>query len=400
VFEQINDEKKLDGRAPRPSAGRAGNNIAVSPAMRLLDRYLEDAVAARASDLHFDPNGSSLSIRARIDGHLIPLEPPPAGVTDAMLTRLRLLSAVDLGHRRRPQDGRFSFDYEGRRIDVRAAFLPVQGGERATLRFIDEAAVALELSELGMPEREQAIVEKALDRPGGLTVVSGPTGSGKTTTLYACLQHQRRVDVSILTVEDPVERRLDGVAQVGVDDAANRSFASTLRAMLRHDPDIIMVGEMRDSESARIACRAALTGHRVLTTVHATDSGEVRVRLLDMDVADYLLTACLQLVVAQRLVRRLCSSCRERSSCDAFTRALFHSLGKPAPTTIAKPRGCARCRETGYRGRIALFELLAFDETGAARPDPSRSLIAAGVDAIAEQTTTTREVLAQCPDLR
>jgi len=389
-----------DGPAPGPSAGRAGATVALSPAMRLLDRYLEKAVSSRASDLHFDPDGSCLSIRARIDGHLVPLAPPPPGVTDAMLTRLRLLAGVDLGQRRRPQDGSFSFAHVGGRIDVRAAFLPVQGGERVTLRFMDENACALVLDDIGMHRDDRRLLERALDRPAGLIVVAGPTGSGKTTTLYACLQRERRDDISIITVEDPVERHLDGVAQVAVDEECNRSFAATLRAMLRHDPDVIMVGEMRDGESARIACRAALTGHRVLTTVHATDCAEVPVRLRDMDIPDYLLSATLNLVISQRLVRRVCADCSTTGATDAFTQALFRSAGHSAPSTLAVVHGCDACSGTGFRGRLPLFELLAFDESGNARSGPRRSLLGAGLDAVAMRLTTTREVLSQCPDSR
>jgi type II secretory ATPase GspE/PulE/Tfp pilus assembly ATPase PilB-like protein len=372
----------------------------MSPAMRLLDRYLEQAISVRASDLHFDPDGTSLAIRARIDGHLITLTAPPAGVTDAMLTRLRLLASVDLGQRRRPQDGRFSFDHGGRRIDTRAAFLPVQGGERVTLRFMDAGAVALSLDDLGIQSQHRALLDENLGRPDGLIVVAGPTGSGKTTTLYACLQQLRSADVSIVTVEDPVERMLEGIAQVAVDDESDRSFAITLRAMLRHDPDIIMVGEMRDSESARIACRAALTGHRVLTTVHASDCSEVRVRLLDMDVPDYLLSATLNLAIAQRLVRRVCMVCHTTEPTDPFTCALFRSIGVPPPKTIAKLRGCSECAQTGYRGRMALFELLSFDADGSPHHGSQHSLLTAGLREVAAGHTTTREVLARCPDSR
>jgi len=406
VFDHTDPKTNLDGRAPRPPSGRAGGRIALSPAMRLLDRYLEQAVAARASDLHFDPDGGSLTIRARVDGRLTYLPAPPPGVTDAMLTRLRLLACVDLGQRLHPQDGHFSFSSAGRRIDARAAFLPVQGGERITLRFIDEGSAALAIDELGMHRKDRGLLETALERPAGLIIVAGPTGSGKTTTLYACIQHLRRGDTSIVTVEDPVERELEGIAQVAVDEAGSCGFASVLRAMLRHDPDIIMVGEMRDCESARIACRAALTGHRVLTTVHATDCREVRTRLLDMDVPDYLLSATLTLVVAQRLVRRVCAHCAATEPVDAFTYALYRSIGLEPPKEVAMPRGCNSCSDTGYRGRIALFDTLAFDDSGRARHTQAdqvhrgRSLLAAGLREIAAGRTTTREVLAQCPDPR
>jgi general secretion pathway protein E len=384
------------GSAPSPPAGRAEQRIATSPAMRLLDRYLSSAAAMGASDLHLEPGANTLSVRARVDGILRELDAPPVGLADAVLTRLRLLAAVDLSERRQPQDGRFSFQAQGRCIDVRAAFLPVHGGERITLRLAERDARSLTLDELSLPRGLHDRLTRALGGAGGLILVAGPTGSGKTTTLYACLQHVNRREVSIVTVEDPVERRLAGIAQVQVDDDCGRTFAAGLRAILRQDPDVIMIGEMRDPDSARIACRAALTGHLVLTTVHASDVGEVIPRLRDMGVPDYLLEATLSVSLAQRLVRRVCTACRRTVETSEYVRALFHASALEAPRAIAEPVGCETCAGSGYRGRIAVF-----DDAGACGSSAaSAALFAAGLARVAALETSIEEVMARCPDPR
>jgi type II secretory ATPase GspE/PulE/Tfp pilus assembly ATPase PilB-like protein len=394
-----NTHELSGGPTPSPPVGRAEQRIATSPAMRLLDRYLAGAASMGASDLHLAPGEASLSVRARVDGILRELEAPPVALADAMLTRLRLLAAVDLSERRQPQDGRFSFHVEGRRIDVRAAFLPVHGGERITLRFAEDAARSLSLDELSLPRRLHERLTRALAGAGGLIVVAGPTGSGKTTTLYACLQAVNRPELSIVTVEDPVERRLAGIAQVQVDEDCERTFAASLRAILRQDPDVIMIGEMRDADSARIACRAALTGHLVLTTVHASDAGEVVPRLRDMGVPEYLLRATLSVSLAQRLVRRVCVECKKLTATSEYARALFRASALEVPHEVAEPDGCSSCAGTGYRGRIAVF-----DGTGARTSDAPRAgaaaLLAAGLSRVASLETTVAEVMARCPDSR
>ena len=398
----------------RDNGGAKLRGAETSPAMRALDHYLELAVERGASDLHLEPllapeaepgharEGVSLRVRMRVDGRLRDLEPPPSHLAQPLLTRLRLLAHVDLSESRVPQDGRFTFARGTRRIDVRAGFMPVEGGEKVALRLLDRAADGLALADLGMPASAAAAFRSAVEAANGLVIVAGPTGSGKTTTLYAAIAHLRRSDTSILTVEDPVERRLSGVAQVTIDEDSGRTFPVVLRAVLRQDPDVLLVGEMRDPESARIACRAALTGHLVLTTLHSSDAGEALVRIEEMGLPPYLVHGTVSLVVAQRLVRRLCAHCVGERPPREHEAAVFQEHGLPSPSTLPLAQGCAACDGEGYRGRVAVFEVfdLRSASEGARQADRHASLFASGLARVLAHETTLDEVAAECPTVR
>lgn len=386
-----------------------------SPAMRALDHYLDLAVASGASDVHLepDPRGfatvdvdggarvAALRVRLRIDGRLRDVEPPPPHLSSPLLTRLRLLARVDLSESRLPQDGRFTFTRAGRRIDVRAGFMPVEGGEKVALRLLDRSAEGLSIAGLGLAAEARATFERAIEAANGLVVVAGPTGSGKTTTLYAAIAHLCREDVSILTVEDPVERKIAGVSQVNIDEDCGRTFPVVLRAVLRQDPDILLVGEIRDPESARIACRAALTGHLVLTTLHSSDALEALVRMEEMGLPAYLVRGTVTLVVAQRLVRRLCDACRSDRALLPHEKTVFADAGLSAPLRLPIARGCSACEMQGYRGRLAVFEVCEVREgDGLAALTTATRLLHHGLDKVLAGYTTLEEVLAECPIAR
>lgn len=372
---------------------------ATAPAVRLLDHYLAVAADSGASDLHFEPSGGRMQVRVRIDGSLRALSPPPRGLESALLTRARLLSRVNLAERRLPCDGRFH--WQGRSsvtLDLRASFLPVDGGEKLVLRLMPGDGRPRPIEDLGMDEADLALLETTLARPSGMLVCAGPTGAGKTSTLYAALARLATPRRATVTVEDPVEMRLDGVTQVQVDDAAGRSFAVVLRSLLRQDPDVVMIGEMRDGESAAIACRAALTGHLVLTTLHTADTLEAVVRLRDMGVASYLVSATVSLVVAQRLLRKLCRHCRRQSEPAAHESQLYRACGLAVPRVLARAVGCRCCRGEGYSGRSAVFEVMNRDG-GVDRP-PRRTLMAAALVAAGRFDTSFEEAVAACPGPR
>ncbi len=374
----------------------AGDSV-TAPAVRVLDRYLRTADQAGASDLHLEPYPEGLRVRMRVDGMLRELEPPPAGLVPSLLARLRLLAHVDLAEHRVPQDGRFVFANGEEPVEVRAAFMPVHGGEKVALRLLPPAR-AFAFDGLGLEANDARTLERALDAANGMIVVAGPTGSGKTTTLYACLERLRNPRVSIVTVEEPVERRIDGVAQVAVDEDCGRTFPRVLRSILRLDPDVIMIGEMRDTESARIACRAALTGHRVLTTLHTADTREAPVRLGDMGVPEYLVAATLSLVIAQRLLPRVCSRCVAEAAPTPYERTAFLNTGIEPPALLAAGRGCTACNGEGFRGRLAVFELLdRRARGGSAEPAPASSLLRSALLLAAAGKTTVGEALARCP---
>ena len=366
-----------------------------SPAVRRLAQLLSSAVEAGASDVHLEPDRDGLRVRIRVDGHLRDIESPPAALVPALLTRIRLLARVDLAERRLPQDGRFTWSGE-ERIDIRAAFLPVARGEKIALRLLRHPGAAPALETLGMSDAALERVRLALAKPNGLVLVVGPTGSGKSTTLHAALVHLRSSARSLATVEDPVEFDIPGVSQVAVDEEVGRTFAVVLRALLRQDPDVLMVGEIRDDDSARIACRAALTGHLVLSSLHASHAREALVRLPEIGVADYLVRATVTLVVAQRLVRRLCDACAGRMLVTADAKERYARAGLDAPAELPRANGCTRCGGQGFRGRIALFET-ATSTDDAPVPFAAGSLGAAGLAHVAEGRTTLEEVLTHCP---
>ena len=365
--------------------------------MRRLSALLAAAVEAGASDLHLEPDRDGLRVRMRVDGHLHDVEPPPAALVAALLTRIRLLSRVDLAERRLPQDGRFTWTLDtGESIDIRSSFLPAARGEKIALRLLRHRGAAPTLDALGMEGGALARFRRALGRPNGLVLVVGPTGSGKSTTLHAALVHLRDATRSLASVEDPVEFDIAGVSQVAVDEEIGRTFAVVLRALLRQDPDVLMVGEIRDDDSARIACRAALTGHLVLTSLHASHAREALLRLPEIGVADYLVRATVALVVAQRLVRRLCPSCTRPCETDANAGEWFTRAGLRAPAALPHAVGCEHCQGRGYRGRLALFELASNDDD-APSPFAAGSLGAAGLAQVLQGSTSLEEVLAHCP---
>lgn len=379
--------------APARAAASEGG----SPAVRRLSALIATAIEAGASDLHLEPDRDGLRVRIRVDGHLLDLDPPPAALVPALLTRIRLLARVDLAECRLPQDGRFSWTLDAKeRIDIRAAFLPAARGEKIALRLLRHRGKAPSLDTLGMPPEGLARLERALARSNGLVLVAGPTGSGKSTTLHAALVHLRDSTRSLASVEDPVEFDIAGVCQVAVDEEVARTFAVVLRALLRQDPDVLMVGEIRDDDSARIACRAALTGHLVLSSLHASDAREALLRLPEIGVAEYLVRATVTLVVAQRLVRRLCGHCRAVGAAPPQARQWFARAGLAAPDALARARGCEHCHGRGYRGRLALFETATGTEDAPAAFSAG-SLGACGLEQVLAGHTTFEEVLTHCP---
>jgi general secretion pathway protein E len=327
------------------------------PVVRYVNLLLREAYEANASDVHLESTVSGLRARFRIDGVLVPALPPPALLDAAVVSRVKLLADLDIAERRRPQDGRIRMRMEERDIDIRVSTVPSTLGESVVLRLLDQGRQEVELADLGLPASLLREVDRLARRPHGMILVTGPTGSGKTTTLYAALRLRDAGREKIITVEDPVEYAVDGITQVAVQRQAGVTFASVLRSILRQDPDVLMVGEMRDTETAELAVQAALTGHVVFSTLHTNDALGAIPRLIDLGVPPYLVAATLDAVLSQRLVRRTCERCRERYTPDVVPPPLASRSGDPG-MGFTRGAGCIHCRHTGYRGRIGLFELL------------------------------------------
>jgi type IV pilus assembly protein PilB len=329
-----------------------------SPTVKLVRSIMSEAVELGASDVHFDPAEADLQVRYRVDGLMAEAARIPGRQTARVISRIKILSDLDIAERRLPQDGRTSLVVDGRRIDIRVTTVPLVDGESAVLRLLDPGQRPLSLTDLGMSAGDQARLERVLARSHGAVLATGPTGSGKSTSLYAALAVVNSPEKTVMTIEDPVEYRVPGVKQMQVSERTGLSFASGLRSIVRADPDIIMVGEMRDRESAKIAIEAALTGHLVLSTLHTNDAPAAAARLVDMGVEPYLVASAIDCVVAQRLARRLCRHCRRAVGVAAAD----VGLGGAGEVEVFEAVGCPQCRDTGYRGRVGLFEVMAVSE--------------------------------------
>lgn len=333
-----------------------------APVIRMINALLLQALRERASDLHFEPYEARSVVRFRIDGVLRDVIEPPRALHAALVSRLKIMASLDIAEKRLPQDGRISLKLGDKQVDVRMSTLPTGAGERVVLRLLDKEAARLDLEALGMSEPTREAIDGLIREPHGIVLVTGPTGSGKTTTLYASLSRLPRGSVNMMTVEDPIEYALDGVAQTQVNPRIELDFARTLRAILRQDPDVIMIGEIRDLETAQIAVQASLTGHLVLATLHTNDAASAVTRLADMGVEPYLVASSLLGVLAQRLVRTLCPACRTSAPPTAGEQKILHELGLPATTPVSTAPGCGECNHTGFRGRTGVYELLTVDD--------------------------------------
>lgn len=362
TFENDTSEDLSDLASGLPTAADLLDTEDDAPIIRLINALIAEAVKTRASDIHVEPYETELSIRLRIDGVLREVLNLPPKLTPVLISRVKVMARLDIAETRVPQDGRISVSMGGRQVDVRVSTLPSRFGERVVMRLLDKEQAKLDLDTLGMPSETLERFKKVIRRPNGIILVTGPTGSGKTTTLYAALTLLNDPGVNILTVEDPVEYALDGVGQTQVNNKVGMTFATGLRAILRQDPDIVMVGEIRDVETAQIAVQASLTGHLVLSTVHTNSAVGAVTRLRDMGVEPFLLSSTIAGVLAQRLVRRLCESCKTPYKADETDLAV---LGKSSAETVTlhAPVGCHRCNNTGYEGRIGIYELIVADET-------------------------------------
>ena len=331
---------------------------ASAPVVRLLNSILHRAIRDRASDIHFEVFPNELRIRYRVDGSLYEIEAPPAHLAGALLARIKIMSDLDIAEIQLPQDGRMTVRLGGRSIDLRISTMPSSHGERVVMRLLDKNAGKLQTDDLGMPQQTKQQLVELISRPHGIILVTGPTGSGKTTTLYAALQQMDRQERNIMTVEDPVEYDLPGISQTQINLRAGMTFARGLRAILRQDPDVILIGEIRDGETAEIATQASLTGHLVLSTLHTNTAAGAITRLQDLGVDSFLLASTVRGIVSQRLLRKLCPSCREPLQTNDFNRNL---LKLDAGVKIYQSKGCVQCNNTGFAGRQALFELVAVD---------------------------------------
>jgi MSHA biogenesis protein MshE len=341
---------------PRRSAETSSD----APVVKLLQTILEDAIQVNASDVHIEPGQNDLMLRFRIDGMLRTQTTADRSIANPLLSRLKLMAHLDIAERRLPQDGRFNIVIHDKNIDVRVSTMPLETGEAAVLRLLNQSAGILDLNQVGMPQTTLDKLRQVMRSPHGLVLVAGPTGSGKTTTLYAMLKELNNPSVKIITAEDPVEYRLPGISQVQINPKVDLSFARILRAILRHDPDIVLIGEMRDSETAQIGLRAAMTGHFVLSTLHTNDAISTVLRLIDMEAEPYLIAGALRGILAQRLVRRVCDNCATTDDLEPNTRIFFErELASEGEAVFKKGTGCTYCNQTGYLGRIGVYEYLA-----------------------------------------
>jgi len=335
-----------------------------APIVRFVNLVLYQAVQDRASDIHFEPFETEFRIRYRVDGALYEMSPPPKHLALPVISRIKVMSNLNISERRVPQDGRIAYQLGNKQIDLRVSTLPTQFGESVVLRVLDRTAVSLEIENLGFPKFIYEYLTEAILRPNGIVVVTGPTGCGKTTTLYSCLRRVNTIDSKLLTAEDPVEFDIEGIMQVPINEGVGLTFSKALRSFLRQDPDIIMVGEMRDLETAQISIQASLTGHLVLSTLHTNDSPGAVTRLIDMGVEPFLISSTLMAVLGQRLVRTVCKNCRTPFEPTEAQLGLLnlspHDLGEKV---FYYGRGCSNCNDTGYKGRKGIFELLVINDT-------------------------------------
>ncbi len=349
VVEQKDDEVDLEKMAGE------------SPVIRLVNYLIFQAVKEGASDIHIEPGEKKLTIRLRIDGVLFEAMNPPFSMANAIVSRLKVMANLDISERRLPQDGRIRAMVHGRKLDLRMSTLPTAYGEKVVLRILDTRSISVPLDDLGMGKDQLTIWKRQIDQPHGIILVTGPTGSGKTTTLYASLGQMDRRKLNISTVEDPVEYNLSGITQTQTKESIGMSFGSALRALLRQDPDVIMIGEIRDKETATIAIQASLTGHLVLSTLHTNDAPSAVTRLINIGVEPFLIGAALTGVLAQRLVRRICPQCKEQVRPDETAEGHLARHGI-AIDMVWKGKGCSKCRNTGYSGRVGLYEMLVLDD--------------------------------------
>ena len=329
--------------------------------IKLVNELLMEAVKLQTSDVHIEPQEHGMRVRYRLDGMLRVQPTPPeiAQFYSAIVTRLKIMSHLNIAEKRLPQDGRIKLRVSGREVDVRVSIIPMMHGEGVVMRLLDKARMKFDLKAVGMPPTVMGIFRKLLELPHGILLVTGPTGSGKSTTLYSALNEIKDPTIKIITVEDPVEYQMDGISQIQVHSRIGLTFAGALRSILRHDPDVVLIGEIRDGETAQAAIQASLTGHLVFSTLHTNDAPSTFTRLIDMGVEPYLVASTVEGILAQRLVRRLCTHCKVATPVEKLE--IPPDFPKPVPETIFEPRGCRECRDTGYSGRIGVFELLKTD---------------------------------------
>ncbi len=380
-----------------------------APVVKLLNYILLQAIRDKASDIHLEPFERDFKIRYRVDGALFELESPPRHLAEALISRVKVMSHLDIAETRIPQDGRIELSVAGRPVDIRVSTLPTMFGESCVMRVLDRSVVSLDLVQLGMRENELASLREMLKKPHGIVLVTGPTGSGKTTTLYSALNEANDVGRKIITTEDPVEYDLEGIIQVQINDEIGVTYASCLRSILRQDPDMILVGEIRDHETAQIAVEASLTGHVVFSTLHTNDAPSAVTRMIDIGCEPFLLSATLEAIVAQRLVRKICNECRvDYEPTEAVLKELELEATDVQGVKFAHGKGCEECHFSGYRGRMAVFEIMLISERirnmiiegksmddlrEAGRQEGMRTLRESGLLAIFDGKTSVEEVL-------
>ena len=332
-----------------------------APAVKLVDSIIENAVRSKASDIHIEPFEHRVAVRYRIDGELRKQFDSPKEPLAGLITRIKIMGNMDIAERRIPQDGRIFTRVDNQNVDMRVSILPTVNGEKVVIRILDKSALNVDKETLGFTREDLEKLKRISSKPHGIMLVTGPTGSGKSTTLYSLLKDLNREDTNIITVEDPVEFSIDGINQVNVNTKAGLTFASGLRSILRQDPDIVMLGEIRDAETAEIAVRAAITGHLVLSTIHTNDAVSSVVRLKDMGIASYLLSSSLVGIVAQRLMRKLCPHCKEAYEANDYEKEVLN-VPKDSSLTLYRKNGCVRCSNNGYKGRVGIYEILEINK--------------------------------------
>ncbi len=405
---EVEKQKQIDEKFYDELVKEPEKDASESPIIALVNQLLLTAVKSKASDIHIDPTDIEFKIRYRIDGVLSTERALPKVILPKLISRIKVMSHMDITDTRNPQDGRIKTVIEGRPIDLRISTLPTVRGEKAVMRVLDLSRDSHGIDRLGLSDEEQKRFMRLISRPNGIVLVSGPTGSGKTTSLYACLDQLNDEEINVITVEDPVEIELEGINQVNVNPDINFTFANALRSILRQDPNIIMIGEIRDTDTAQISVKAALTGHLVLSTIHTNSAVKTIGRLIDMGIDPFLVASSLSGIVAQRLVRRVCQVCAKTEAPTANEKEIFEKHGFESIRKVKRAVGCSSCNNKGYKGRVAVFEILdvneniikmisnhekEYDILTQARKDGTRLLVEAGLAKVKDGITTVEEIL-------